>query len=244
MTSFTNTQHRGLFTCRSVVGQILQGVPALQHVGLLLQVLPVNTSCICCSTKWWKIKLSRFSHLLPCFLLLSIAKKKEIGSNKNRVWDCHLLASLGVCKLPRTHLAWVHLSTKNNRHVSPRKSFSWISFSCPISLTAAVVYFVLRILFSFWGIFWWTIHHPSSSYPPLVPGPRRDPATWPHLGCKVLMQRAGGRVQLVVLNCWRAVQNLSYISLSGKSNLLLNVCCLSVAIDCFKNMPWHQMVYL
>lgn len=44
-------------------------------------------------------------------------------------------------------------------------------------------------------------------------------------------------MQLVVLNCLWAVQNLSYISLSDKSNLLLNVCCLSVAIDCFKNVP-------
>lgn len=144
MTSFTNAQHRGLFTCRSVVGQILQGVPALQHVGLLLRVLPVNTSCISCSTRWWKIKLSLFSHLHLCFLLLSVAKKKK-SNNKSRVWGCDLLALLGVCKLPRTHLAWVHLSTKNNQCVSPRNSFSWISFSCPVSLTAAVVYSLLRV---------------------------------------------------------------------------------------------------
>lgn len=111
MTSFTNTQHRGLFTCRSVVGQILQGVPALQHVGLLLQVLPVNTSCISCSTRWWKIKLSPFSPLHPCFLLLSVAKGKKKKA-ATRVCGCHLLASLGVFKLPRTHLAWVHLSKK------------------------------------------------------------------------------------------------------------------------------------
>lgn len=126
MTSFTNTQHRGLFTCRCVVGQILQGVPALQHVGLLLQVLPVNTSCISCSARWWKIKLSPFSHLHPCFLLLSVAKGKKKAAG--RVWGCHLLASLCFCKLPRTHLAWVPLSTKNNQHLSPRNSFPWIYF--------------------------------------------------------------------------------------------------------------------
>lgn len=39
---------------------------------------------------------------------------KKGKKKKGRVWDCYFLDSLGVCKLPRTHLAWVHLSTKNN----------------------------------------------------------------------------------------------------------------------------------
>lgn len=173
-------------------------------------------------------------------------EEKKKGSNKSRVWDCHLFASLGVCKLPRTHLAWVHLSTKNSQHVSPRNNFSWISSSCPISLIAAVVYFgfcwvffeeyfgeesiIYAVHIPLWCLALWGLSH-------LAP-----------FGCrinnKVLMQRAGGRVQLLVLNCWWAVQNLSCISLSDKSNLLLNVCCLSTAIDCFKNLPWHQMIYL
>lgn len=232
------------FSLAEVLWRNPASVPALQHVGLLLQVLPVNTSCISCSTRWWKIKLSLFSHLHPCFLLLSVAKKKKKNSNKSRVWDCDLLALLGVCKLPRTHLAWMHLSMKYNQHVSPRNSFSWISFSCPISLTAAVVYSLLRV--SWRNIL---VKNPSSIQliSPSGAWPSEGPSHLALFGLwssKVLMWRAGGRVQHVVLSCLWAVQNLIYISLSDKSNLLLNVCCLSVAIDCFKNLPWHQMIYL
>lgn len=78
MTSFTNAQHRRLFTCRNILGETLQGVPALQHTGLLLQVLPVTTSsCINCSTKWWKIRLSVFIFVSACMLLIAFCSKEN-----------------------------------------------------------------------------------------------------------------------------------------------------------------------
>lgn len=182
-----------------------------------------------------------------CMFLITFCSKEKGSSNKTRVWEClcpvDFLLHLQFVNYQR-HILLGSISAQKRSTFKSKEQLLWCFSFLPSISDCCNCFFSSLGLFG--RRFWGRIHHPSSSYPSLVPGPQ-----WPsHLApfglwsSKILTQRAGGRVQFAVLNLWWAVQKLSYSSFSNKSNLLLNVCCLSAAIDCFENLPWHQMIYL
>lgn len=149
------------------------------------------------------------------------------------------LASLDVCQLHKTScfIASQHTISKDQL-LNPRNSYCSVFLSYRVFLPVRFAFSLLQVYLEE-GL--WEGSIPVQFILPFtLPGSLSGKATWFPFGPwsrKMLMHRAAGRAQLVVLTIRYIIEKLSYILFSNQPNLLLNGYCLSAAIDCSVNPP-------